>query len=157
MRYLIKTLGVISFIAIFVLSPLFALAQVIPDPGADSGAFFNQLLDALAKGQWRVVGILAAIGVVYLLRQGATRLPGGLGTFFQSSRGGAVIALLGGVVTALAGILIGGGPINAALLINGVVLGIGAAGGWTVLRRLIWGDAPPTLYPAKAPAPPAAP
>jgi hypothetical protein len=135
------------------LTPVFVFAQ-IPDPGADAGAFFQTLLGAIAKGQWRIVAILVAIGVVYLLRQSATRLPGALGDFFKSSRGGAVTALLGGVVTALAGLLIGGGPVNVGVLINGIVLGIGAAGGWNVLRRLIWSDAAPVAYPNGGSAPP---
>lgn len=148
MRYLTLVLAVaVLSLAVF---PVFA--QVVPDPGADGGAFFNQLVAAVASGDYRLVAILAAVGAVFLLRQFATRIPGAVGAFFKTKRGGALTALLGGVVTALAGLLIGKGPINVGLIVNGIVLGIGASGGWNVVKDLIWSDGPrPGLYPPPAP------
>jgi uncharacterized protein GlcG (DUF336 family) len=145
-----KRLAVLRWSAAVALAALAlaALAQgTVPDP-SDGGAFIQAILDAIASGQWKVVAILIAVAVVYALRQVATRLPGAVGLFFQSARGGALTALLGGVVTAVAGLVVGGGPITVGVFINGVVLGIMAAGGWTIIRRLIWGDAAPAAYKA---------
>lgn len=134
--------------AMFAAGPLVTLAQVaVPDP-ADPSSFLSALLQAVAGGQWKLVSILVAVAVVYLLRQGAARLPGAVGAFFASARGGAVLALLGGVVTVLAGVLIQpGAKWSWAVMVNGFVLGVAAAGGWTLVRRLIWGDSAPSWYP----------
>jgi hypothetical protein len=125
--------------------PLVALAQ-LPDP-TNTDQYVQAILNALAHGEWKVVAILVAVAIVYALRQVATRLSGPLGIFFKSARGGAVLALLGGIVTSLAGILYAGGAVNVGIILNGVVLGVMAAGGWTLIRRLLWGDAAPTVYP----------
>lgn len=125
-------------------------AQVAEDPIG----IFDQIGQAILQGKWQAVAALVAVAVVFGARQGAARLPGKLGIFFASARGGALLALLGGVVTALAQAIVAGGEINVTLLVNGVVLGITAAGGWTLVRRLIWGDAAPTAYPSPAPPTP---
>jgi len=128
------------------------LAQ-IPDP-SNPDSFLGALLQAVASGQWKLVAILAAVGVVFVLRQGAARLPGAVGAFFASARGGAVLALLGGVVTVLAGVLVQPGvKLTLAVVLNGLVLGVMAAGGWTLVRRLIWGDNAPAAYPPPPPTP----
>jgi hypothetical protein len=149
-----RTLAVAFLLAAALLAvPLLALAQVaVPDP-SQPDTFLSALLAAVAGGQWKVVAILATVGVVFLLRQGASRLPGAAGAFFASARGGAVLALLGGIVTVLAGVLIQpGAKLSAAVLLNGFVLGVAAAGGWTLVRRLIWGDEAPAAYPTTPPA-----
>lgn len=40
-----------------------------------------------------------------------------------------------------------GATLSTAVLVNGFVLGVAAAGGWTLVRRLIWGDEAPVAYP----------
>ena len=119
----------------------------IPDPGVDPGGFFSELARSIQSGKWQAVAALVAIAVVFVLRKFATKIPGKVGVFFGTNRGGAVLALIGGVVTALAQIVLSGQSLDVNILINGIVLGVTAAGGWTLVRRLIWGDAPPPAYP----------
>jgi len=131
------------------------LLQAVPDPTVDFSGFVKMLTDAAGSGQWKLVGIVICVGVVFALRHFASRLPGKVGAFFQTARGGALLALLGGVATTLAGVLVQPGQkVSLAILLNGFVLGVAAAGGWNVVRRLIWGDDAPAAYPAP-PAPPA--
>ncbi len=145
---LVRILILFGLVALFFPLAL-GFAQVVPDPG-NPDTFVQAVLNAVAAEQWGVVAILVAVAAVYVLRLVATRLPGALGAFFATKRGGAVTALLGGIVTALAGFVLGGKGISVPLLLSGLVLGIGAAGGWNVVKDLIWGDAPrPDLYPPK--------
>jgi len=119
----------------------------LPDPGSDPGGFFSEFAGAIQAGKWQAVAALVAIAVVFVLRKFATKIPGKAGVFFGTNRGGAVLALIGGVVTALAQIVLSGQSLDLNILINGIVLGVTAAGGWTLVRRLVWGDSPPPAYP----------
>lgn len=122
--------------AIFVL-PMLALAQAtIPDP-ANTDAFLQAIVDAITGGQWRAVVVLAAVGAVYLLRTFGTKIPGAVGTFLGSNRGGAVLALLFAVVSGLGAMVLAGKAITFKAVLDVLLLGFTAIGGWVGVRRLL--------------------
>lgn len=130
----------IGFVLALLLLPALVLAQV-PTPD-DPGAFLAALLAAVQGGQWVVVSILAAIGLVYVARRfGAKYVP-----FLATRRGGAVLLLLASVLTSLAVPVLSGTALTLKVIIDVIVTGIGAAGGRTILRSLLLGgeadDAP---------------
>ncbi|HSN91492.1 MAG TPA: hypothetical protein VLS93_09705 [Anaeromyxobacteraceae bacterium] len=117
--------------------PVLVLAQVVPSPD-DPNAFIEAIVAAVQGGDWRAVAILAVIGVVALAR----RFGGAWVPWLRTARGGALLALAGGIVSTLGPALFSGG-ITLSALLNGLINGVAAAGGWVVARRLIYGEAVP--------------
>lgn len=95
------------------------------------------VLQAVQSGNWSLLAALALVALVWLARKyGGKYLP-----VLTTSRGGAALALLGGIGGAVATALAAGAPVSAALLVKGVTVGLTAAGGWTVIKTLAFGDA----------------
>lgn len=125
-------------------APLVARAQeLVPmliNPGDISVDALQHLaqvaLQAVTSGNWALLAALVLVGLVWAVRRwGASKVP-----FLASARGGALLALLGGIVGAVATALTAGAPVTAALLLKGLTVGVTAAGGWTVVRKLLFGD-----------------
>lgn len=123
-------------IALCLLAPVLALAQVVVPTPEDSGAFLAFLLTAVQTKQWVLVGMLATMALVAALKKiGAKYVP-----FFGTRRGGALLALIGGVIVALVEPLITGKSLSISTALYALLYGPGAAGIWTMARRLIYGD-----------------
>ncbi len=142
--------------AALVLFPIVAFAQLV-DPTVDPNAFTTQLLAAIQGGQWRVVVVLVAVGAIFLLRKLGTQIPGAVGTFLASNRGGALLALAFAVITGLGTALLGGTPITLKVVLDVLLLGFTAIGGWVGVRRILGMDAASTVNPQAAAALPPAP
>lgn len=133
--------------------PLLALAQAtIPDP-SNTDAFLQAIVDAITGGQWRAVVVLVAVGAVYALRSGGTKLPGKLGVFLASSRGGAVLALAFAVVSGLGALVLAGKAITLKSVLDVLLLGFTAIGGWVGVRRLLGLDVASAAAAQFVPAP----
>jgi hypothetical protein len=143
-----KLMIIVALVAL----PFLALAQVVPTP-EDPSAFATFVLQAIQAKQWAVVGIAATIGLVFLLRKLGTKIPGAVGVFFGTRRGGALLAVLGGLAIAFATPIISGTPLGFDVVTNAIIYGVGAAGGWTVVRRLVLGDAVAVPAQEATPAP----
>jgi hypothetical protein len=99
----------------------------------DIQATLTALYSAIQGRQWALVGVLAVVALVYAARTwGGTLLP-----WLRSDRGGAALALLAGIFGALATALLSGTALTPLVVLDGVVLGIGAAGGYSVVRKLL--------------------
>ncbi|RKG48806.1 hypothetical protein D7X30_40190 [Corallococcus sp. AB011P] len=59
----------------------------------------------------------------------------------ETARAGAVLALLLSVAGAVSNALLAGEPFTIALLLKALTIGLGAAGGFTVVKTLLFGDA----------------
>ena len=147
-----RFLAPLLFAAIVVL-PILVLAQV-PDPGADPDTFIKALVSALAGGQWKVAGVLGAIGGIYLLRTFGTKIPGAVGAFLGTSRGGAFLALLATLVVGLGAALVAGTPITVNLVLGVLTTAFAAIGGWVGVRRLLGLDVASVAATQFVPAPP---
>ena len=131
-----KRLVLLFVISTVMLFSLLALAQGSPvvDPNQDPSGFFAQVLAAFHAKAWMLVGLLAVIGIVALLRKL------GPASWFQGDRKGAIWAILIGILFTLAGSCINQGTLahfTIAWLFNGIYLGIAAAGGYAVVKKLI--------------------
>lgn len=142
-----------TLLAVLVVLPLFALAQTaIPDP-SNTDAFLQAIVDAITGGQWRAVVVLAAVGGVYLLRTFGTKIPGKVGEFLASNRGGAVLALLFAVVSGLGTMVLAGKAITFKAVLDVLLLGFTAIGGWVGVRRLLGLDIASQAAAVYVPAP----
>jgi hypothetical protein len=132
--------------------PVLALAQ-LPEAGSD--AFLNALLDAIAKGDWRYVAVLAVIGLTYLVRRYGPSLPR-VGPFLATSRGGAIVALVFALVVGLAPPFLGWVSWTPRIVLDVLLNGFASIGGWVGVRRIVGVSAeksPANVVPL--PAPPA--
>lgn len=133
------------------LCPILALAADPASVVSSPQAFADALTAALSAGQYRIaVGIVLA-GLVWLLRDKAlANLPGKVGAWLSSPRGGVVIILAAGALATLSLRLLAAAPLHLAevpgLLVNCIATGLMAAGGWSVLTK--WQAKPPAVPPA---------
>jgi len=100
---------------------------------SDPGGLAWLLVTAAKDGNWRI----AAAAVLSLLMLGLSYTPV-RSKLFKGDRGGAILVLLlavaGGVVTALVASV----PISGALLLGSIGVAFTAAGGYQIIKRIIW-------------------
>ncbi|MCY1045618.1 hypothetical protein OV208_30160 [Corallococcus sp. bb12-1] len=132
---MLRRLAVLSLCLVF---PSIAFAQVAtsPDPG-NVESFARLVLDAVTARNWALVASLAVVGLVYVLR----RFAGAWWPLLRTARAGAVLAVLVAVAGAVSNALIAGEGFTVALLLKALSIGLGAAGGFTVMKTLVFGDA----------------
>jgi hypothetical protein len=118
--------------------PFAAFAQVAtsPDPG-NVESFARLVLDAVTSRNWALVASLAVVALVYVLR----RFAGAWWPVLRTARAGAVLAVLVAVAGAVANALLAGEAFTAGLLLKAFAIGLGAAGGFSVVKALLFGDA----------------
>lgn len=106
--------------------------QAVPDPGTNLGGWVDTVYSAVKTGGWKTLIVALVIGLVALIRFGAAKL----WSWFATDAGGALIALFGGIVTAVANAALAG-ALSWSTVWSGVVLGFTAAGGYSVLKRFL--------------------
>ena len=114
----------------------------VPDPSSNPSGFFDKLLGAAnwkQKGgvQWKTLLIGLMIGLTFLVRKGAKKIS----AFWGDDRGGAIIAILVGVFTTIAGVLktAPNNDVASTGTVIGALLNAGLASGWYVLiKRIVW-------------------
>lgn len=95
-------------------------------------------LSAVRSSDWRLLAIGALIAVVFAVRAvGARWVP-----WLKTDRGGALLALSGGVAGAVLHSLMAGAGLGWQLLLDGAVNGVTAAGGYTMVKKLLLPMAP---------------
>ena len=121
-------------IALHLVFTLTVYAQVI-DPGAMDPSVLIQLFFAKVQaGNWKAVAAIAAIGIVWALRKfGGRYIP-----FLKTDRGGTLLTLATGITGGLGHALLVDAPITAELLTDGLAVGVTAAGGYVVVKRILW-------------------
>lgn len=144
-------------IKVFALSILMFLgaftgAALASTSAASDDAFSLEMLrpiyEAFTSGKQLYAGFLALIFAIAALKRYA---PGKVKTWMQTDVGGTLTTLLLSFATAMTASLAGGAGITLAMLKNAFYVAAGAAGGYTMVRRLL---IEPILKPlaAKAPA-----
>lgn len=124
MKFIVAVLAV-------VLLPLIALAQVtLPtEPDAIAAA----IISAISGGNWTMVFVLGLVGVIWVVRKFGSKLIPFLGT----SEGGALLALVTGVILYIIAVKYAGQPITFNTLILAVTTAWAASGSWTVMRKIL--------------------
>ena len=122
------------------------LAQIVADP-SQSDAFLDAIAAAISSGDYKWAAVLGIVGLTALVRQFGPKIPGKVGLFLATSRGGAITALVLALVMALAPAIGGKAPWSPLLVKDALLLGFAAIGGWVGVRRIV-GAAPPPVVPA---------
>lgn len=128
----------------------------------DANQVAQSVLDAIQMHRWKYAAALLVIAAVSAIRKFAPEIHGRLGKWLNGKRGGAILAVLGGVGVSLLATLKAGAPLTLNMLENGIMTGVLASGGWNVLWNLRTKSEPyvaPTTSVASTepPAPPAPP
>jgi hypothetical protein len=129
--------------------PASAAAPVSIDqlnPESDIGAVVSAVAGAVQSKNWRMLGAL----VIMLLTYASRKFLAPRVKFFASDRGGAVLALAMGVLASFAHLLAAGGSMGFGVVVDGLVAGFMAAGGWSVAKKLV---STPTAAMTSAPVP----
>lgn len=133
MRNVKLPLWLIGIFVILVASSGIALAANAVDPSDGSLDVAKSVYNALTGGHYAYAGALLVILVVALVK----RYLGPKITWLHSDAGGATLALAGATATATAAGLAGGGPMTFALVKTSLLVGVGAAGGYAMIKSLI--------------------
>ncbi|NVJ26873.1 hypothetical protein HUW62_37210 [Myxococcus sp. AM011] len=99
--------------------------------------FAQMFLDAVTGQNYALVASLVVVLLVYLLR----RFGGSFIPFFNTDRGGALLVLGVSLAGAVANALAAGAPFSLSLMLTAVKVALTAAGGFTLIKRLLFGDA----------------
>lgn len=111
-----------------------ATATVVVTPTPDG--LFAQMFSAVASSNWRHVGALALLALVWALRTHVFDRMGRVGAFLQTDRGGVLTALVCGVLAALGSAVLAGKQIDADLVGMSLQVSLESIGGLIALRRL---------------------
>ncbi|NTX16164.1 hypothetical protein HUA76_35880 [Myxococcus sp. CA056] len=105
-------------------------------PNPEQFDVFAQLLfNAVTSQNYALVASLVVVLLVYLLR----KFGGAFVPFFNTDRGGAVLVLGVSLAGAVANALAAGAPFSLALVLTAVKVALTAAGGFTLVKRLLFG------------------
>jgi H+/Cl- antiporter ClcA len=97
--------------------------------------FARLVLDAVQNKNYALLVALVVVLAVYVLRKfGGEFIP-----FFRTDRGGAVLVLAFSLAGAVANALTAGAPLSGGLLLAALQVGLTAAGGFTLIKRLLFG------------------
>lgn len=134
---------------------VYAQAPAAADAQPDSFvAAISAVGKAFATRDWRALAaallVLIVMGVRWLAGVKTQGLPPKLAAFLswlRTDRGGAVTALVVGILSAAGALLAAGGPITWSVIVSGLVNAFVAAGGYALVKKLLWpSDKPePTL------------
>jgi hypothetical protein len=108
-------------------------------------AAVQQAIDALRTHNWTLAFFLCLMLSIWALRALGSRLPGKVGAFFASTRGGVAINVSASFLGALVTSLLAHRPLSdAGLWLVAVKGSVSAAGGWAVLKGILFpSDADP--------------
>lgn len=134
-------------LCILLVAPVIAMAQDFTALGPEQLA--KLIFGAVQTGNWKLVAALAVVALVWLAR----RVGGNYIPLLKTDRGGALLVLLLGVAGALATAFTAGATLTAQVLFHGITTGIMAAGGFNLMKKLLWPTVPaPTVLIAPAAA-----
>lgn len=102
------------------------------DPEKNPVGYASQVLEAVQHSNWRLLAVLLVVGLVWACR----RYGGKVWPWVLTPRGGSCLALLWGIVGALANLILAGKGLDLQTVLNGVINGAIAAGGWNVAREI---------------------
>ena len=120
---------------------------VAPQPDVSLTDLLKPLYDAFSGGHYAYASALLTIAVVTIVRRWlGDKIP-----FLHTDAGGALLAVAGAMASAAAtGLAVPGAGVSWALMKSSFLVGVGAAGGFTVLNDVL---VKPLLKPLRAKLP----
>lgn len=103
----------------------------MPAPDTDFSGYLATIVDSMVSSNWKALAVALVIGVVWVLRK-SRFIP-----WFSTDRGGAVLALISGIVTVLGGNIATGLETSFSSVFDGIWMGVAAAGGYSVVKKII--------------------
>ena len=111
-----------------------AYAQVVDPSTMDPSALVQLFFAKVQTGDWKAAIALVVVAAVWAMRRwGGKKWPA-----LKTDRWGAVLTLASGVAGGIAWALNKGGAVDARVLYDGITVGLTAAGGYTVVKRILW-------------------
>lgn len=101
------------------------------DPTGDPAGWMTALVGAYHARAWHLLVSLVLLGLVAGIRTWGPAK-------WKTDRGGVVINLASAVVLVLASSALAGRAFSARWLLDGLALGITAAGGYVTVKKLLW-------------------
>ncbi|QSQ17171.1 hypothetical protein [Myxococcus landrumensis] len=98
--------------------------------------FARLVLDAVTSRNYALLAALVVVLLVYLLR----KFGGAFVPFLRTDRGGALLVLGVSLAGAVANALAAGAPFSLALVLTAAKVALTAAGGFTLVKRLLFGS-----------------
>jgi hypothetical protein len=129
-KLIVWLLGALVFVSIW---SGVAYAAGVVDPQDGTLDLAKAIHDAFAGGHYAYCAALAIILMVALVKRYIVPRE----HWLQEYAGSTALTLVGASATALASSLAGGGPITGALIESSLLVGVGAAGGYTVVKKLL--------------------
>lgn len=117
-------------------TPTPAKIEPTPAPAQDVGEFAKMFFNAAKNGDWKLLIVLIVVGIVWALRKWGAAIPK-VGEWLATDRGGAILALLAGIFGVIGTGLVSGSAWSFALIRDGLLLGFTAAGGWTIIKKIL--------------------
>ena len=110
------------------------------------GVLAETAIAAVKTSNWRHLAAVVLIGLTLLIKKLGSKIK--FLKFLDTDRGGAALVVFNGVAGTLAALLLSDAAITTQALVDGVTLGLESAGGFTVVKRIIWPkDTTPTPPP----------
>jgi hypothetical protein len=129
--------------------PTVLTAPPAPSPSADPVGFFESVYRAVADHDYKVAAALALVALVWAARTfGASKIP-----WLKTDRGGVALALGVSLAGAMASALMAHAKLTAHTFLVALQVGVLAAGGWTMVKRLLWPKDSPAAPPMPMPLP----
>ena len=116
-----------------------AVEATTPGFSDDPGSIAQSIFEALTSGNWKMLALLILVAVLWVGRHYGSKLPK-IGKYIGSRRGGAAMALLTGMVGVVGSAAASGAAITWPVVQHGFTVGLGMAGGWSVVKSLIQGE-----------------
>jgi hypothetical protein len=101
----------------------------------DIEAFLKTAYDAVMHRDYRLLAATLLIGIVALARKYGARVPGKVGAFVASDRGGAVLALALAIIGGAANALLAAQPLSLAMVGSAIYVAVLAAGGYALVKK----------------------
>jgi hypothetical protein len=113
-------------------------ADAPADPATNPAGALQQFWDAIAAKKWGLAAVVGVMLFVAFARFISPRIHGRFGTFINSTRVSAVLALLSGGGAAMATQLLKGGAFSMQLVIYGFGFGVMAIGGYNAFFDILF-------------------
>jgi hypothetical protein len=101
----------------------------------DIQAFLKTAYDAVMHRDYRLLAATILIGFVAVARKYGARVPGKVGAFVASDRGGAVLALGLALIGGAANALLAAQPLSLAMVGSAMYVAVLAAGGYALVKK----------------------
>lgn len=124
----------LSLLLLGSLSPLNILSSLLNQAEPVVEDLAKALFEAISQGRWDLVAALVVVLIVLVVRRfGPSKIP-----FLRTDAGGVILVLATALSGAVASALAAGQVFSLALLYTAFKIAAAAAGGYSMIKKLVW-------------------